>query len=522
MKEPMPPDRDATGTPPAPPPQPGSVASADRRWIGAAAVAWVLSGLFYLTLPPSADQFELSYLGWRIVEGDVLYRDLIDMNWPGTLWLHALSSFLFGNRLGSSRAMDFLVMAMGAGFLADYLRRSAGAAAARFCLVLMPLLYASLSEWVAGQNDMSAAHFFPGVLWCHLRAQEPRGWRFQIGAGAFLGAAMLGKPSAGALGALLAAQSILLKVPPRRVVGHTAVAAASCVAVLAAAFGVLRASGASTRDIIDCIWTYNAETQFASATPFSLMLTSLASRGGWFWFLSLAGLPGVLWAFGRGRRSIATTAPAAVWITGLVSYWFQRKGHGYHLAMAFPALMAFLSMGLAATWENPVRRRHCLVGLLLVLAFVGWRWGRNYNSSFQARHYDRYYEADGLTLTEALALAARMERDLSEQETALVFGAASSMNYLSRRPQPSRFYYSAVLHHAVPPLSMADRWCDLWEQDLRRSVPRLCLIPTDIEDWLAGDHRAARILRTFLAAGYRREGVVGRNPGMTLYVREAP
>ena len=64
---------------------PDVMTPAERRpyalWTGVALV-WIVSGGLYLLSPPSLDQFNQAYLGWRWIRGEVPYRDVIDMNWP--------------------------------------------------------------------------------------------------------------------------------------------------------------------------------------------------------------------------------------------------------------------------------------------------------------------------------------------------------------------------------------------------------------------------------------------------------
>src|SRR5436190_17561782 len=110
-----------------------------RHWKWLVGATWLLSGALYLTLPPSPDQFECSYMGWRVLEGDVPYRDFVDMNWPGLIWIHALATALFGNRIWSWHLLDFALLAMSGGFLADLVRRAAGRTAAFFALLLYPV-----------------------------------------------------------------------------------------------------------------------------------------------------------------------------------------------------------------------------------------------------------------------------------------------------------------------------------------------------------------------------------------------
>ena len=119
-----------------------------RHWMAFALSSWIVCGALYLTLPPSPDQFQHAYMGWRLLEGDAPYRDFIDMNWPGVMALHALAAWIFGVNLWSWRAFDFALFAASTLFLGDLARRAAGREAARISLMLCPLVYAGASYWV--------------------------------------------------------------------------------------------------------------------------------------------------------------------------------------------------------------------------------------------------------------------------------------------------------------------------------------------------------------------------------------
>ncbi|HXX92470.1 MAG TPA: hypothetical protein VEN81_02485, partial [Planctomycetota bacterium] len=106
------------------------------HWKLVGAVLWILSGCLYLTLPPSPDQFQHGYLGWRFSQGDAPYHDFIDMNWPGVMGLQALASVSFGNHLWSWRALDFILFFGSSIFLADLVRRAMGALAGRIHILL--------------------------------------------------------------------------------------------------------------------------------------------------------------------------------------------------------------------------------------------------------------------------------------------------------------------------------------------------------------------------------------------------
>ena len=53
----------------------------------------------YCFVPPNPDQMELNYAGWRMLQGERPYVDIMSCNWPGTLWMHMGAIAAFGNTL---------------------------------------------------------------------------------------------------------------------------------------------------------------------------------------------------------------------------------------------------------------------------------------------------------------------------------------------------------------------------------------------------------------------------------------
>src|SRR5204862_2783909 len=137
--------------------------------------------------------------------------------------------------LWSWHCLDLLLLAMASWFLFGLVERAAGRDAAKLCVLLLPLVYASLSGWIPGQHDTSATQFLIGSVWFHWRAYETGRKRWQIGTGLFLAAAMLNKPTVGLLGLLFPLQALWCKESLRSTVRHTAVAGVVSVAGLIAA-----------------------------------------------------------------------------------------------------------------------------------------------------------------------------------------------------------------------------------------------------------------------------------------------
>lgn len=488
---------------------------------------WLTTGLLYLTLPPSPDQLEHSYMGWRILAGDVPYRDIIDPNWPAAMWLHALATALFGNHLWSWRALDFLVMAGNAFFLIDLLRRTAGAGAAACAAFFYPIYYVTLPYWFAGQQDMSASHFLLGSVWFHVRAYENVAWRWQIGAGAFLAAGMLNKPTVGVLGPALALQAILLGFPWRQVVLHTATAAAAAVLALVAAFAVLVAQGASARDVVEATYTYNASLGRGSAPLADLLSRWSEAHFRWWPIFTLGALAIGPRVFRPANRSVATTVLPILWTIGVLSFVLQSRGYHYHLAACSLALFGMFAMALGSLWSARGWGRSRVFLTAVVVSLMAIKTYHTYGSLAPAvaggafaAHLARFDGGDGLTVAEVAALAERADRSLPSRSSLLVIGAASGINYLAHRPQPTRFYFIPVLIGSTP-LPMAERWATLWEGEMRRLDSPWCLIATTFKaSWLATNSRTARALRDALENHYRQVDYVGAEEGVLIYERQ--
>jgi len=503
-----------------------------EHWAVIAGMGWLLSGALYLTLPPSPDQFNHAYIGWRLLEGDIPYRDFIDMNWPGVMGLHALATWLFGINLWSWHALDFLLFAASTLLLADLVRLVAGRDAWKLALILFPVIYATAGVWMSGQHDMSAAQFLVGALWCHVRGYDRKRWWWQLGTGLFIGAAMLNKPTVGVIGLLLPLQALWLRTPVTSVLGHTATAGAAAVATLLAAFGLVLARGTTLTEIVEAVYTYNVATQYVDGKSFTdLMVPMLTYHFRWWAVITFASLPAVLWLFRTPNRSLAATALPVLWLTGILSCVIQWQGYGYHLAPCYLALagMAAYSLALLATGSltlGSTRWQQALGAGFVALALLamGYKLAGAYKAlpiALLAGDYGQYLShfpaGDRLTVADVVSFLPRLD-SLSPADCVLVVGTLSAINYLSRRPQPTRFYYFPVLDRIRSSLPLLERYVDFWERDLQAADCRYALIARGALTDFRGPRRVADALRGFLRQ-YRESGVLGANGAMVVYER---
>lgn len=505
------------------------------RWRWLAAASWMVSLLLYITLPPSPDQFSHAYMGWRLLEGDVPYRDFLDQNWPGVMALHALAIKLFGVNLWSWRTFDFLLFVASAIALSDLIRRAVSRDAQKLSLLFFPLIYVGANYWIAGQQDMSATQFLVAALWFNVRAYERNNCRWQVGTGLFVALAMLNKPTVGVITVLFPLQALCLRARIRIILAHTTALAVSIFLILSAVFEVIIANGATGREIFDLLYTFSIARRNIRPDSIATILYGVLSgtRHPW-WFPSLfASLPAVIWLLRSHNRTPSGVSLLSLWLTGLISYLIQGSGVGYHLAPAFIAMAAANTVSIYL-----VASRRMKIG--------GLRWQRNFGNAFIVatlamiglkllaayytlpvvlatgdfnKHWARFRTGNGdVTVADTIYFIGQLHY-LKSSDCILVLGNDSALNYLSRHRQPTRFYYFDVLANTRPPLPMAQQWLKDWDDDLRSADCPLVIISKNIVlKWLPQNESAQDSLRAFLNK-YHEAGALGSGYGDILFRR---
>lgn len=503
-------------------------------WFIAIAASFLLAASLYLLLPPSPDQFDHGYSAWRLLSGDVPYRDVMDVNWPGVIGLHALSLSLFGVHLWSWRAFDFLLLIPAAWCMADLVRQSAGDLGGRITLLVTPLLYVSAGYWVAGQKDMTGGLFLVVALWLHVRGYRRGGLVLHAAAGLCIGVAVLNKPTLGLVLPMLPLHALAHGYRWPRAAAATFANVVGLGIALALAFAWIHSLGTSWRDFADMVFTYPRSVRSFNAAALTHVVDKLVHlRMSGFLTLLIAGcLPVWVMLYRRRALSLSVTALALLWLTGLLSAIVQTHGYGYHLSPTFLAAIGTLSIALAllvGTEASPGRPawRHAaaMAAVLVVVGGVAYRIELSYGGLLDAvhagnlePHRERFQGESGsaLSLADALRFVRRLE---AEPDRGCVFfvGEGSAINLLSQRRYPTRFYYLPTIKRAEPPLPMAARWSELWAADLARADCRYVLVSyARHAAWIEGPSEAAAALRALLAR-YEQVEPLGRDHAVRVY-----
>jgi hypothetical protein len=302
-----------------------------------------------------------------------------------------------------------------------------------------------------------------------------------------------------------------------RALVHGAVAGAVAAAVLLSGGAAQLLHGASFEAITEGAYLLNR-------LGHHLMLVEDRSPGGGIWdvvsvllpWVSLLALGGLAVIFFDPGRSLANKLLLLIPIAaGLVSYFVQRKYFQYHLMVAVPGVIALACVGLGEAsrrWQSGAKISRAVAGLAMLLAISGtavkiwklsnpavnYRFGRIDRTAYYARF--RPFQID---YGQLMNLVDRIRREVPPDGTVLVWGSQNAINYLSERPQPTRFHHWVALSYAKPPLPMAEKWNRWFEEDLNGDPPEMAVI--DQVSMKVSAERAAPnhfFLERFLAERY--------------------
>lgn len=145
------------------------------RW---ATPAWTMLVLLlvanlplFLCMPLNDDAAMYDLQAQNLLRGGVLYRDILEPNLPGIVWLQAAIRFVLGPSSLALRAADLALLAAAIGLLGRWVKSGGGSpaalAAASFACVLY---YFSTSEWCHCQRDVWL--LVPGLVGLTLRRRQ--------------------------------------------------------------------------------------------------------------------------------------------------------------------------------------------------------------------------------------------------------------------------------------------------------------------------------------------------------------
>jgi hypothetical protein len=443
----------------------------------------------------------MHYIAWRIGNGAVPYRDLFDMNFPGTYALHLAARAALGSSDGAWRVFDLAWLLITVLALAAFARPWGWAAAAGGGL-FFAVYHLAGGAWQAGQRDYFLVVFLVlGALgvarWASAMGRANLAW-----GGLALGAGLTIKPHAALFAAALAA--VVLAVASRTgrragapigmFLGAMALMPAAMTAWIAAAGGLT-----AWRDIVmNYLLPYYGRLGRPATWAFH----------GWPVWLPIAAAVGLaLVHAGLERRLTVRHAIAALGVAyGLAHYVGQGKGWEYHLypLAAFAGLLAFAELGPVLAHRR-VLGGALAAGLALTLLLLAQRGAETANAGWIREKADLVRELTG-------DLGA-----LAPGETAQVLDTTGGGLHALLRlgaVQPTRFLYDFHFFHDEASADIRALRAELL-RDLAARPPRAVVLFD--RGWPAGGpERLARFpeLARWLMEHYRARMV---RPGYTVY-----
>src|SRR5437879_4031150 len=326
----------------------------------------------------------MHYVAWRIADGAVPYRDLFDVNQPGTYLLHLAVLRTLGGGDLAGRVFVLGWLAATAGVIAVFAMPWGRVAAAAGALVFVTYHLAG-GAWQAGQRDFLLCLFLLLGALGVARWLEHGGVVRLLWSGAALGAGITVKPHAALFAGALAA---VVAVAAARACGLATAAGTTAVFVTAAALAPLAVLGwlaavdglAAWRDLV---------TGYLLPLYARLGRASSWSVYRWHAWIPIAvgvlvSLAGAARRRGAGARHLVAALGLAY---GLAHYVLQGKGWEYHLyplaafaavpvAAELPAaLVARRRRGAAALVASPVAALVLLGAHGLEAGRASWWWG---------------------------------------------------------------------------------------------------------------------------------------------------
>lgn len=429
-----------------------------------------------LVQPAGADQGLYAYVGQRILEGGLPYRDAWDQKPPGVHYAYAAMYGLWPDAAVIG-ATDLLVAVLTALALVALGRRLAGGRGAGEVAALIFLLLSNPAfTRLGGVRVRGQSEIFIGLaitlaflaLWAGCQTRRDghparRGWVAL--AGALVGIAFLFKYNAAAYGLAMLVGALVLGGDVRTSTGERFLARAwplaagflVPVAVLVAGF----AAGGALEDLYHATITYNlfysGET-YGGWLAFVTYLFTFPVRHAWldsFWWLG--GLGAAALALGSVRDPARLVVPAWVAAACLSIAINGGRGLPQYFVQAGPALALAAGLLLAGAWRHagPLGR-----AILCALVAVGlWRV-TPFDKAFETTRHDlrmtlgqvsrddylaRFGDLDAGDKYSALAmkqLADHLRSATRPDDHVLLFGFSPDALVQARRLSATRFFWS--------------------------------------------------------------------------------
>lgn len=484
-----------------------------------------------LTYPLGPDDSAYAYVARRLLQGDVLYRDVWESK-LGIYFLYASVFHFFGDTAVALRAFDLAWQIVTAWFVYLIAAEIYGRRAASLAACLYPLFYMDTNFWSMAQADsfLNLPSLIAVYSWMQCVRRRELSWAVWAGCG--VGVATMLRPTAAALILLLPLVIGVTNEGRRESRRLLATTILSCLAA-AATFVPLVFYFTASHAWHDFRATWFVMNPFyASQIAFASWGEAVVSIARQFqntqWLdtrLELALiLLGPMYALTQLRANRRVWIPFGYLLVTLLGLAIQRKFFVYQWSPLYPPLAMLAAGPVELRFERQLRtaRQSLVRGLLALMIaffvlsclyvqarnwfeFVTYLTGRR-----SSQEYHRYFVGEGFSYPIEAEVAEYVRSCSKPNDTLCVWGFSPAIHYLSRRDAATgRLFFSHVILWPATPRE----WKDEYFHQLYSRPPKFFVIRrNDVMPQLTGrrDDSWAQAhslpeLNRFLMKHYRRD-----------------
>jgi len=434
----------------------------------------IISGL-YINYPYSPDHAVYDYIGMVVNKGGSLYLDAADQNWPGQMFIHIASVFIFGAELWSYRAFEIIfILPLSVIILHKFLVELKFRFASYVVIPLYVGMYVTAGGWSSGQREMIAGPLLIlaiSMLYKRWNGYD-KGVLFLQGGLVFL--AILIRPTLLVMAPLLTLLDVFLNMNSKRrvarifydhcIVAITIVALLSILALLGYGYGNLQTW-------YEVSIKYNLEV-YGAGTNYDFLKQTLVTQfiKSWHWY-SLWSLMGLYFLWQRNKN--AAYILLLLFPVTFISYFVQGKGFGYHLMVLLAPMAIFISCAIEGSAKLYQKRsREIIVSLILLfittLPAIGM--AKKLYSTFGDvaidiykktnvdERYSKYTAGEYISIASAIKASEYLKPKTAADETILVWSRSLHINNYTQRLSPLFIASFALLTQPKKDFTYYDNW----------------------------------------------------------------
>ena len=322
-----------------------------------------------LSWPLANDTPVFHFIGWRILSGDIPYREIYDLQMPGTYLFHMLAITLFGPGDVGFRLFDLMWVLAGAGGIIVFSGKRRGVYGPVIAVLVYMAMELRNGPHLTGQREIFMCPFlFFNLYLAALATENGKRHAVQLAlAGFLLGVAMTVKPTIVILAALVCAAFVCLHTGEFRQRIRGTVVFLSCFCIAPAGIAVWLWSVGGLADFWEMLTRFLPVYAKHPSAGYQGLLSNIFSQGAPV-LPTLVLVPLALNTEHADRKRIIYACIGVLY--GLLHYVVQNKGFSYHLFIFYGMLMLLFGVTVSPLMkEKRFHIRATTISLVIITAF---------------------------------------------------------------------------------------------------------------------------------------------------------